>query len=142
MKYKKQGCSFRETEQVNKVTFYQIVLHFKCKCNGSNKVKVVKAFGCAKGGVPDCPRQVRPFCKDGTRLTTNFVMRWRGETAGQRAILGNGYKGCACPDGIMPRSILITSCSCSFDETTHSVLEIISWKLPKADKARRPTKSS
>ena len=124
MKYKKQGSSFRETEQVNKVTFYQIVLHFQCKCNGSNKVKVVKAFGCAKGGVPDCPRQVRPFCKDGTRLTTNYVMRWRGETAGQRAILGNGYKGCVCPDGIMPRYSK-PHAHLTFGQPTHLVFEII-----------------
>ena len=84
----------------------------------------MKAFGCAKGGVPDCPRQVRPFCKDGTRLTTNYVMRWRGETAGQRAILGNGYKGCVCPDGIMPRYSK-PHAHLTFDQPTHLVFEII-----------------
>ena len=84
-------------------------MYIQCKCNGSNKVSVVKGFGCAKGGIPDCPRQVRPFCKDGTRLTTNYVMRWRGKTAGQRMRRGNGYKGCVCPDGIMPR-LLTVSC--------------------------------
>ena len=81
------------------------ILPFQCKCNGSNKVKVVKAFGCKKGGVPDCPEQARPFCKDGTRLTTNYVIKWRTKNVEERVSKGSGFRGCICPDGIMPRLV-------------------------------------
>ena len=83
------------------------ILSPQCKCNDSNKVKIVKGFGCNKGGVPDCPKQVSPYCKDGTHLTGNNIMRWRAKTAEERVGQGDAYKGCICPDGIMPRLVIL-----------------------------------
>jgi len=79
----------------------------KCKCNGNNKVKVVQEFGCEKGGYPICnekePGVFNLACKDGTRLTFPFILQWNLDTLADQWRLGKDFKGCLCPDGIMPR---------------------------------------
>ena len=82
---------------------------FQCKCNGNNKVKVVQEFGCEKGGYPICnekePGVFNLACKDGTRLTFPFILQWNLDTLADQWRLGKDFKGCLCPDGIMPRFV-------------------------------------
>ena len=80
---------------------------FQCKCNGSNEVKVVQEFGCEKGGYPLCnkdePGVFNLACKDGTKLTFPYILQWNIDTLAEQWRLGKNFKGCLCPDGIMPR---------------------------------------
>jgi len=78
----------------------------KCKCNGSNEVKVVQEFGCEKGGYPVCKNEPGSFnlvCKDGTKLTFPYILQWNIDTLSEQWKLGKDFKGCLCPDGIIPR---------------------------------------
>lgn len=79
---------------------------FQCKCNGSNEVKVVQEFGCEKGGYPVCKNEPGSFnlvCKDGTKLTFPYILQWNIDTLSEQWKLGKDFKGCLCPDGIIPR---------------------------------------
>ena len=80
-----------------------MALLLQCKCNGSNKVKINQAFGCKKGGYVTCPNMDDLYCKDGTNLNPNNILKWRRKSAKDRWATGKSSKGCACPDGIMPR---------------------------------------
>ena len=57
----------------------------------------------------DCPAPSKILCKDGTQLDNTKIMKWRTRTAVERRRLGDGYKDCICPDGIMPRFVKIVS---------------------------------
>jgi hypothetical protein len=83
-------------------------LHFKCKCKGSEDVKIVTAMGCRKGGLPLCKDVYEIYCKDGTQLTSNYAMTWKI----------NGGTGCGCKDGIMPRYAIHSA-------TVHDLSEIV-----------------
>ena len=52
-------------------------------------------MGCKSGGFPSCPRHNNLVCKDGTLLTWATFFSFKLE----------GYKGCLCRDGIMPKCI-------------------------------------
>ncbi len=67
----------------------------RCKCQGSNDVKIVTSFGCHKGGIPDCPDEYDLYCKDGTHLSPEWVLR-------HKKVKGR-VESCVCKDGIMPR---------------------------------------
>jgi len=75
----------------------------KCKCKGSNKVKIQQEFGCPNGGLSSCPKLDDLYCKDGTHLSPNNVMQWRMKNARERWNAKKPRRFCACPDGIMPR---------------------------------------
>ena len=68
-------------------------------------MKINQAFGCKKGGYVTCPNVEDLYCKDGTRLNPNNILKWRAKTAKERWTSGKSDKGCACPDGIMPRLV-------------------------------------
>ena len=67
----------------------------------------MQEFGCEKGGYPICnkkePGVFNLVCKDGTRLTFPYIIQWNLDTLADQWRLGKDYKGCLCPDGIMPR---------------------------------------
>ena len=83
------------------------------------KVKVNRELGCKNGGYPRCPGKKVGLmfvnsCKDGTNLTLPYLLNWTVETLEEQWRLRKDFKGCACPDGIMPRwvqdySILLIS---------------------------------
>ena len=58
---------------------------------------MITDFGCPAGGYPRCPSLEEFYCKDGTQLTSDFVMNREIE---------RGITGCLCDDGIMPRLAL------------------------------------
>ena len=101
------NCRPKKVRQVHILTRKSWIFSFQCKCNGSNKVKVVQEFGCEKGGYPICnkkePGTFNLACKDGTRLTFPYIIQWNLDTLADQWRLGKDYKGCLCPDGIMPR---------------------------------------
>ena len=70
-------------------------------------MQVNQGFGCKKGGMFDCPAPSKILCKDGTQLDSSSTLKWRAGTANERRRLGDEYKGCACPDGVMPRFVKV-----------------------------------
>lgn len=71
---------------------------FQCGCLGSNEVMLITALGCRQGGFPTCPSPFEGYCKDGTQMTTNELLKYK------MAVLNKERpEGCACKDGIMPR---------------------------------------
>ena len=70
------------------------------------KVKVNRELGCKNGGYPGCLGYEEIFllsCKDGTKLTAPYLGNWTLDTLEEQWRLKKDFKGCACPDGIMPR---------------------------------------
>merc|ERR1712241_1023679 len=69
----------------------------------AKKVNINKSYGCKKGGLPDCPKKNDLFCKDGTQMTANTILKYWGTAVLQRWRSSNGsFKSCVCPDGIQP----------------------------------------
>ena len=68
-------------------------------------MKFNQGFGCKAGGFPDCQKPNDLFCRDGTQVDQNAIMRWKAKTVGERRALGKEYTGCICSDGVMPRFV-------------------------------------
>ena len=72
-------------------------------------MEIGQEFGCPKGGLSACPKLDDLYCKDGTHLSPNNMMRWRMKNARERWSAEKPRRFCACPDGIMPRSVCFKS---------------------------------